>query len=807
MPRRTLMLSLGVTACLVLLVFGVEASRYDDEENHGPTVKVSVQAADTSPGGVLHYRWRSTDGQITDVNAPTTTWALPAGPGLHFAYVLVSNGLGGYTERRIAVNTDTIGTKIESETQPMALIAPQDPAQQGDYYRSFVAWGATGTEQSPPPGAVMHDVYAPNVAVYLSDQNGVHYPATGTVFTDLKGQFIIPGVPAGKVLTANCSVAGISFTCTPDAGATMVTDPSGLPLATTDYIVSPQLNTGAPISGTFILEDGGPCGTINEFFGVSVTATATLLDASTPPKVLAGPASVNEFGDYSLPFEPGADHVLLKCENAGPVSVTIGSALNNNGNATDLSKTVLPGVKAPTVSNMTATLNGQPLTSAVAPFLPPPTEFPDDHKFLPSNILDRADGYLADKGVDTRRGACRYYKAIGAVQGCSAAGNLIGAISFNDWKRAVKIGQYATGGVPTFSASYINKVDLNLARVHQSISYGPGQTAAVVCNHLGIPLTTSIRFLNPLQSEINTVVDNEVQGKNLVACVAMDINVNNHQPFIRFLIFGPSGQLLPSINLDGRREKFVPGTCVVCHGGDHYAGKFPEDGSGLADVGAHFLPYDVGNFEFSSKPGLTRCDQEEAIYHLNQNVLYANPTEAELELIAGQTSTGTAVPGWYTKGVSQCSTKFVHVLDESFVPKSWQDANSQNPSAGIKSFYQNVNARSCRTCHVAMIEGYNFDHYANLTNTNINRFSDVGFDTGINICGGSFKFERDHMMPNSLVTFNRFWLSADPDANPTGPNHLPNQLELTSSFFLATSGDFGSFAAHPPCPTPGGTTP
>src|SRR5258705_8033645 len=56
--------------------------------------------------------------------------------------------------------------------------------------------------------------------------------------------------------------------------------------------------------------------------------------------------------------------------------------------------------------------------------------------------------------------------------------------------------------------------------------------------------------------------------------------VNNNQPFIRFLIFGPSGQLLPSINLDGRREKFVPGTCVVCHGGDHCAGKFPDDGTG-----------------------------------------------------------------------------------------------------------------------------------------------------------------------------------------------------------------------------------
>jgi len=584
----------------------------------------------------------------------------------------------------------------------------------------------------------------------------------------------------------------------------MVTDSSsGGPLATTDYITGGEFTAGDPISGTFILGDGSPCGTINEFFGVKVTATATLLDASSPPKVLAGPVAVNEFGDYSLPsrdhsgVQLPAAHVLLKCENATPVLVPQPpSTIVLTTGGTDLSKTVLTGVTAPTVSDMTATLNGLPLTSPVALFLPPHTEFPIDHKPFPSNILSRANGYLAEKGLDTRLGACQYYKAVGAVQGCDATGNLIGAISFDDWKRTVKIGPFATGGVPTFGASYIIKVDLNLARVHQSISYGPNQTAAVVCNHLGPATTTSSDFLSPAQSDVDTVVDNEVQGKNLVACVAMDYTispgVNNNLPFIRFLIFGPSGQLLPSVNLDERREKFVPGTCVVCHGGDHYAGKFPEDGTGFANVGGHFLPYDVGNFDFSSKPGLTKCDQQEAIYSLNQNVLNAGPTTAEKELIAG----------WYANNNgSQCSN-VVHVLEEFFVPKSWQDAQSQNPQVDVVGFYQKVNARSCRTCHVAMIEGYNFDHYANLTSANTNRFADVGFDNGINICGGSLHFQRDHMMPNSLVTFNRFWLSADPTANITP---LPNQLALTSNFFLATNGDFGS-SVHG-CPTPAGTTP
>jgi hypothetical protein len=71
--------------------------------------------------------------------------------------------------------------------------------------------------------------------------------------------------------------------------------------------------------------------------------------------------------------------------------------------------------------------------------------------------------------------------------------------------------------------------------------------------------------------------------------------VNGGRPFTRFLIFGPNGRLLPSINLDGEGEKFVPGSCVACHGGDHYAGSFPTTSSPSPDIGAHFLPYDTGS--------------------------------------------------------------------------------------------------------------------------------------------------------------------------------------------------------------------
>ena len=104
--------------------------------------------------------------------------------------------------------------------------------------------------------------------------------------------------------------------------------------------------------------------------------------------------------------------------------------------------------------------------------------------------------------------------------------------------------------------------------------------AAYVCNHPGAAADPNVdpTGLFPAQSGIDTAIDNVLkvdaahpQGRNLVACVAMDrssdtVDVNGNktrdhfgEPFTRFLIFGPNGDLLPSVNLDGNGEKFVPG--------------------------------------------------------------------------------------------------------------------------------------------------------------------------------------------------------------------------------------------------------
>jgi Chitobiase/beta-hexosaminidase C-terminal domain/Putative Ig domain len=716
----------------------------------GPTVHLTATATDPH-GLALTFQWKTTDGTLLNVSGAQADWRLPAGHGLHFAYLLVSNGQGGYIEQRVVVSTDTIGNPVIHKS-PTTLAAPAGPSQQNDYYRSFIQAGMTSTPYfaGTGTGPSGHLVVVSGLTNQIYDNTPPFNAVSGTATTNLRGEYLISGLPIGDNYAVNCN-AGIllgNSNCTSQSGG----DPSDLgvftmlPFAITDWYPGGQhsFQTWPWVVGSLTLSDHSPCGISEKFFGVESAAQAFYSDANGSPifttnppggQTQFSPVAVNEFMDFALPSASQTNSttpfVRLNCENSAPIIVRLPAGVGTG--ITDVGLTTIPNVTRPTISQIVATYQNTTVGSFQAPATP---------TVVPSDINPRSAAFLANKGLDSRLGACQYYKAVGAVRACDATGVATGAVTFSDWMRTVEIGPYAKPGVTEYTATYVNKMDLNLTRVHHSISYGPSQTAAYVCNYLGP------KVLNPLQSEIDQVVANATNDINLVACVAMDysvtpgVNVDTNgvsQPFTRFLIFGPSGRLLQSVNLDGRGEKFVPGTCVACHGGDHYAGHFPEDGSGFANIGAHFVPYDVGNFEFSSNTGLTLANQQEAIYRLNQNLLNAGPTLAEQELIAG----------WYADGT--------HMLNLSYVPATWAAG-----TAAQVNYYQNIEAHYCRSCHVALTEGYNFDHLQNyrLPNNTYRSNGTSGFlATASAQCGPAFYGlpSLEFSMPNSLVTFNRFW--------------------------------------------------
>lgn len=676
-----------------------------------PSIQVELAVVASDPGGhPLHYRWRSTDGRIVDVDAATTTWTLADGPGIHFAYVLVSNGFGGYAEHRVIVNTDAFGTPIVPHP-PRTLQPPPNATPTGETYRRFA--------------------FRPDLFAYAQDDaNTLRYPATGVVRTELNHQMVFTGMlpvlspPVTMNIHCSTSPTGPFDVCaeiSPDSG--IPTPPTNLPpdlaVSDTHFRVNNQLSPpdDASTDGRVLLADGSLCGTANEFFGVESTALVEVHDANDA--LVSGPYRVDSDGFFEAdyPSTLADPQLVVRCESAPPLHLPMAPF----GNAV-----TIPSTGRPVVSLLTARLTDGTLVGRFPSGGPtPPT--------LPSGAIPETDKFLAYKGLDSRIGACLYYKAVGAVQDCDRAGGLVGAVRFEDWMRTVLIGPFALPSSTEYAATYVNKADLNLTRNHHSISYGPDHTAAYVCNHLG-PSS-----LDPDQAEIDRVIDDAVNGRNLVACVAMDYlsapGVNGGRPFVRFLIFGPSGELLPSVNLDGRREKFVPGTCVVCHGGDHYAARYPEAGLGPADIGAHFLPYDVDNFLFSSAPGLREVDQEAQIHGLNLNVLAAAPTVAAQELIAG----------WYAGGT----------FDGKYLPASWQGRG-----ALAEEFYHKVIATSCRGCHVNMAEGFNWDHYENVDDTKYRSTDLDAFFAAIGDCDPANPIFRMHSMPNSAVTFDRFWKTA-----------------------------------------------
>ena len=250
-------------------------------------------------------------------------------------------------------------------------------------------------------------------------------------------------------------------------------------------------------------------------------------------------------------------------------------------------------------------------------------------------------------------------------------------------------------------------------------------------------------------------VDDARLNTNLIATVAMDYSpvagVSNGQPFIKFYVYNQVGQLVPSADLDGCGQKFVPGLCQICHNG---LGPFFSAPGGAGqqspDVNARFLTFDLDNFEYSTAPRYGRSDQEAMFEKLNVGILNANPSLAETELIQG----------WYQCTGTTTSSCAASTQNSSFIPAGWANSPS-NPSAS--SNYLNGVKPACRTCHVSQQPTpFDFDTAASFTSLRANILQRVCIATPI--------LSSTESMPQARVTYLRFWL----DPNATAPVNVLN---------------------------------
>ena len=246
------------------------------EGQNGPTVHLTAVAS--GGGDVLQYRWKTTDGTLANLNGAQADWTLPPGPGLHFAYVLVSNGKGAYIERRVAVNTDASGIAV----RPGKAISRTPPAGASSIPNPIYVGVLVGSELYPPFAS--EDVSAAPGFTASSTVRGATVKLTSTTRpivhlgpfkTDLDGSFYLPSTkgPFGYY-DASCSLDGTNFfscgTSTAFSGDALENQ------APTNVL---GINPFNFFNGSAALADGTACGVSDPFFGADVAGTAMLLDA------------------------------------------------------------------------------------------------------------------------------------------------------------------------------------------------------------------------------------------------------------------------------------------------------------------------------------------------------------------------------------------------------------------------------------------------------------------------------------------------------------------------------------------------
>jgi len=168
------------------------------ERDSGPEKTTLSVAASDADGDALSYQWRVTAGSIENRNAAQTIWTLPQGPGLHFAYVVVSDGRGGYAEQQYAVSSDALNNEVPGRVPVAYPLAASAPVIDGTAIRIRLRQGGQLRFGDPDSGPE-RQVYMPDVTVRV---RGAGVVFTG--ITDLSGELNLPQLAPGTY-EADCA--------------------------------------------------------------------------------------------------------------------------------------------------------------------------------------------------------------------------------------------------------------------------------------------------------------------------------------------------------------------------------------------------------------------------------------------------------------------------------------------------------------------------------------------------------------------------------------------------------------------------
>lgn len=368
-------------------------------------------------------------------------------------------------------------------------------------------------------------------------------------------------------------------------------------------------------------------------------------------------------------------------------------------------------------------------------------------------------------------------------------------------------------------ATYTNNFDLGFGRdmyfmrctsayiaAHPDVTAKAGDVASVVLNYQDL--------------------EQAAAKDNPIIAVAMEwsLDQSTGRHVTKFYVYAPDDRTgiyyrVLSANFDGRGQKYVPNSCLACHGGippalpaAFAAGTpyptiqdktsqdtcTPPAAAGClsaGDVDSTFLPFDLDSFLYSdtdpafgtqltAASGYTRSAQEPNLKALNAFVyqLYTDSTECETpppgEVAGATDSCGTQnridrfaaakalIEKWYGgaptdpgNSNSYCDTSTCEYASYPATPSGWSAQDS---------VYHNVFARYCRTCHT--LNSLIGDQFSSSSS------AEQAFLAGNT---SSYVFQQG-LMPDARLTTDRFWASFDPTGSPAGSS-LAAALGLTGA--------------------------
>ncbi len=197
---------------------------------------------------------------------------------------------------------------------------------------------------------------------------------------------------------------------------------------------------------------------------------------------------------------------------------------------------------------------------------------------------------------------------------------------------------------------------------------------------------------------------------------------NGGAAFVKFFTFNATtGKREVMTDMDGNGLRFVPGTCIACHGGRGDpltpAGadgkqRFPLLANAVSgargDLMGRAKMLELETFDYATTKGFTRAEQESAFKAINQMVLCTYPVAGASTLPEDACRRKAVASEW--QGTAATMLKAAYggpgmpsaTYAAGYIEPSWA-------SAGQSALYTNTYATSCRSCHIVRGTGLQND--------------------------------------------------------------------------------------------------